>query len=174
MAEEGAIALYLAHVTAEKIRPRLRRGQRVLDFGDRVGGVTAHLEAAGVVVARGREASADRYDGAFAEVGEWDRARAQASGLAGRLAPGAPVLLRLARRPAQPVGRVLRDLGPSFSWSAAGVLGLLVPREDRSEWAEDHPHAFAALCAAEGAVRLWPCFRLAGREALLLGARRTA
>jgi hypothetical protein len=169
-----AIALYFAYVAAEKIRPRLRRGQRVLDFGDRRGLVAAHLEAAGAVVDRGQPGSEERYGGAYAEVGEWDAVRGSASGLADRLAPGAPLLVRLRRAAAQPVSRVLRDLGPRFSWSKAAALGLLVPGEDHGEWAEKHPQAFALLCAAEGVVRGSPLFRRAGREALLIGTRREA
>jgi hypothetical protein len=174
MAEDGAIALYFAHVVAERIRRRLHRGQRVLDFGDRAGRVAAHLEAAGVVVSRGQTSAPGPFDGAFAEVREWPRARARATGLASRLAPGAPVLVRIERRPGQPVARVRRELGPGFSWEPAGGLGLLVPREEHAEWAERHPYVFAALCASEGVLRAWPPFRLGGREALLLGTRRGA
>jgi hypothetical protein len=69
---------------------------------------------------------------------------------------------------------VLTDLGPGFFLRPAGSLGLLVPAEASSAWAERYPQAFGALCALEGATRWWPLLRDAGREALLLGAFRGA
>jgi hypothetical protein len=170
MAEaEGAIALYFAHVAAETLRPCLARGQRVLDFGDRAGNFAPHLRAAGVAVER---EPTGMYDGAFAEVRDWDGARERARSLADRLRPGAPVLIRLERRPGQTVERVRQELGPAFSWERSSALGLLVPGEALSGWAESHPHAFAVLCALEGVLRSWPPFSRGGREALLLGRRR--
>ena len=179
MAETGgkAISLYFAHVVAEKLRPLVAPGTRVLDFGDRRGRVALHLEASGITVARGPEPEegAERphaFAGAYAEIHDWPVARTGAQGLAERLQAGAPVLVRLERRAEQSVAGVTRDCGPDFFWRNATSLGLLVPPEDQSSWAERHPHAFAALCALEGLVRSWPGFRHAGREALLLGVRR--
>jgi hypothetical protein len=170
MAEaQGAVALYFAHVAAERLRPRLAKGQRVLDFGDRVGRVAVHLWASGIAVDR---RGAGTYDGAFAEVRDWGATRERARDLAGLLRPEAPVLVRLERRPGQSVERVLLDLGPAFAWEGPSALGLLVPGEGLSGWAESHPHAFAVLAALEGLVRSWPLVSSAGREALLLGKRR--
>ena len=175
--EQTSISLYFAHVVAEKLRPLVPRGGRVLDFGDRLGRVGLHLEAAGFTVTRGDEGleGEDRgcpLGGAFAEVDDWPAARLRALGLAERLEAGAPVLVRLERRAEPARAVVARDLGPGFSWTSAASLGVLVPSEAQSLWAERHPHAFALLCALEGLVRTWPGFRLAGREALLLGVRR--
>ena len=175
--ERASIALYFAHVVAERLRPLLPPGGRVLDFGDRRGRVGLHLEAAGILVVRGQEAEgggerARPYDGAYAEVHDWSVARAGARGLAEKLAPGAPLLVRLERRAAQSAAVVARDLGPDLLWTSAASLGFFVPPEEQSFWAERHPHAFAGLCALEGLVRARPGFRLAGREALLLGVRR--
>jgi hypothetical protein len=162
--------------------------------------VTAHLEAAGATVVRaeapcvrahavhakreapgvrslgdgGPEDEAGALDGAFAEVDDWGLARPRATGLAERLAPGAPVLVRLRRAPGQPVRRVLADLGPAFLLRPAASLGLVVPAETSAGWAERYPQAFGVLCALEGATRSWPLLRDAGREALLLGAFRGA
>lgn len=178
MAEaKGAIALYFAHVAAETLRPRLPTGARVLDFGDLRGRLAEHLVAAGATVVReGKEASEDltvrqgvRIDAAFGEVGDWGLVRARARRLESRLAPGAPLLVRLRRRADQPVARVIADLAPAFSW-ARSSLGHFVPEE--TAWAEGHPQAFGFLCALEGALCSWPIFRDAGREALLLGTRR--
>ena len=175
--ERASISLYFAHVVAEKLRPLLRHGARVLDLGDRRGRVALHLEAAGVTVARGQEAEegGERgrpYGGAYAEVHDWTAVRSQTLGLAERLEAGAPVLVRLERRAAQSAAVVARAAGPDFLWTSATSLGLLVPPEEQSFWAERHPHAFALLCALEGLVRARPGFRHAGREALLLGVRR--
>lgn len=173
----GAIALYFAHVVAERLRPLVSPGQRVLDFGDRHGRVAQNLEAAGMKVVRALEAQGDergcRYAGAYAEVHDWPAARGRARGLTERLPAGTPVLVRLERRAGQSVAAVIRDFGPGFSWKRALALGLLVPTEEQSSWAESHPHAFAALAALEGLVRAWPGFGLLGREALLLGVRRS-
>jgi hypothetical protein len=167
----GVVGLYLAYVAAETLRPRLPRAARILDFGDRRSRVAAHLEASGATVVRG---DAGAVDGAFAEIDDWKLARPQAAGLAARLAPGAPVMIRLRRAPAQPVRRVLLDLGPAFLLRPAGSLGLFVPADASSGWAERYPQAFGALCALEGATRSWPLLRDLGREALLLGALREA
>ena len=179
MVEAGteAIGLYFTHVVAEKIRPLLRPGGRVLDFGDRHGRVALHLEAAGVRVARHHEGApasdAERpFGGAFAEVHDWPAARAGTRGLAESLEPGAPVLVRLLRRPGQTPAAVTRDLGPEFAFGTTASLGLLVPSEAQAGWAEQHPHVFAALCALEGLVRDWPGLRRAGRESMLVGVRR--
>jgi hypothetical protein len=179
MAEaRGTIALYFAHVVAETLRPRLSPGASVLDFGDLRGLVAEHLVAAGATVVReegeaaealtGRQAA--RMGGAFAEVGDWSHALIQGKALAPRLAPGAPVLVRLRRGPDQPVARVIADLGPEFFWERPSSLGHFVPEE--TAWAERYPQAFGFLCALEGALRSRPLFRDAGREALLLGVRR--
>ena len=175
--ERASISLYFAHVVAEKLRPLVGRGARVLDFGDRGGRVALHLEAAGLTVVRLCEAEdgVDRghpFGGAYAEVHDWPAVRSETLGLGERLEVGAPVLVRLERRAAQSAAVVARDVGPDFLWTSAASLGLLVPPEEQSFWAERHPYAFAALCALEGLVRAWPGFRLAGREALLLGVRR--
>ena len=177
MVETGseAVALYFSHVVAEKLRPLVPRGGRVLDFGDHRGRVALHLEAAGLTVERHgeHETGAERarsWDGAYAEVRDWPAARAR--DLGERLAPGAPVLVRLLRRAGQSAARVARELGPDFHLHSVLSLGLLVPADERSPWAERHPCAFATLCALEGLVRTWPGCRLLGREALLLGVRR--
>ena len=172
----GAIALYFAHVVAERLLPLVPREERVLDFGDRPGRVGQNLEAAGIRVVRSLLAESDeaglRYGGAYAEVHDWPVARSRARGLAERLPAGTPVLVRLERRPGQSAAAVVRDLGPAFFWKRAVGLGLLVPAEEQSPWAESHPHAFAVLAALEGLVRAWPGFRLRGRDAVLLGVRR--
>ncbi len=180
MAEaRGTIALYFAHVVAETLRPRLPPAARVLDFGDRGGSrVAEHLVAAGATVVREEGEAAEgltqrpaaRIDAAFAEVGDWSHALLQGRALAPRLAPGAPVLVRLRRGPDQPVSRVIADLGPEFFWESPSSLGHFVPEE--TAWAERYPQAFGFLCALEGALRSRPLFRDAGREALLLGTRR--
>lgn len=179
MAEAGAetIAVYLAHVVAETLRPLVPAGSRVLDFGDRRGRVALHLAAAGVEVERfgespAREGRGRPFAGAYAEVDEWPAAHHAACGLAQRLETGAPVLLRLARRAGQSVAGVVRDLGPEFAFRRTLGLGLLVPREAQSDWAARHPGVFAGLCALEGLVRPWPGLARAGREALVLGVRR--
>ena len=164
------VALYFAHVVAEKLRPLVPPGGRVLDFGDRRGRVALHLEAAGIEVARRPEARPFR--GAFAEVHDWSAAREGARGLSDTLEAGAPVLVRFERRAGQSETVVARDFGPAFVFTSTASLGFLVPPEDQSFWAESHPHAFAALSALEGLVRDWPGVRGAGREALLLGVRR--
>lgn len=172
----GAIALYFAHVVAERLRPLVPPGRRVLDFGDRHGWVARNLEAVGMKVVRGLAAEGDErdgYGGAYAEVHDWSVARSRARGLTERLPAGTPVLVRLERRAGQSAAAVTRDLGPGFSWKGALALGLLVPAEEQSFWAESHPHAFAALAALEGLVRAWPGLGLRGREALLLGVRRS-
>ena len=167
---KAAIGLYFAHVVAERLRPLVPAGGRVLDFGDRRSAIALHLEAAGLMVVQDGESAP--LGGAYAEVHDWSAVRNGATGLAARLAPGAPVLVRLERRAEQSAAVVARDLGPGFLWGSAKSLGFLVPPEAQSDWAERHPHAFAALCALEGLVRGWPGVRLAGREALLLGVRR--
>lgn len=168
-----AIAHYEGFVVASVLLPRLARGARVLDFGDRAGLVGAHLQAAGLTVAKGDGAGL-RFAGAFAEVASWEVVRKTAGDLADRLEAGAPVLLRMARGRGRPEALAASDLGPGFSWRVAGVLGLLVPSEDRSAWASAHPHAFGLLCAAESVVRHSFLFRGGGREVLLLGTRRTS
>jgi hypothetical protein len=174
--DAGAIALYFAHVVADKLRPLVPQGRCVLDFGDSRGRVALHLGAAGIKVVspesgegEGRER---RYAGAYAEVCEWSLVRSRARTLAERLEEGAPVLVRLPRRAGQSAAEVVRDLGSGFFWQGPSALGLLVPGEEMSFWAGEHPHAFAALAALEGLVRTWPGFRQGGREALLLGVRR--
>lgn len=176
----GAIALYLAHVAAEVLRPRLPKAARVLDFGDLRGRVGEHLRAAGATIVREEQAGATGREGngappfaaAFAEVGQWARTRAHAPELASLLVPGAPLLIRLRRGPEQSVARVKDDLGPDFSWDLRAGLGLLIPTEAQSAWAERYPQAFGFLCALEGALRARPPFRDGGRETLLLGTRR--
>jgi hypothetical protein len=174
-AEAGAIALYFAHVVANRLRPLVPPGRCVLDFGDLRGRVALHLGAAGITVVRheaGEGGRERRYAGAYAEVGEWPLARSGALALAEQLEPGAPVLVRLPRKAGQSAAEVVRDVGPGFFWQGPSALGLLVPAEEMSFWAVEHPHSFAALAILEGLVRAWPGFRLAGREALLLGVRR--
>jgi hypothetical protein len=105
-------------------------------------------------------------------VGDWARVGKRASALASALVPGAPLLVRLRRAPGQHVARVTHDLGPAFSWEGRVGLGLVVPAEARSAWAERHPQAFGFLCAMEGVFGSWPAFREAGREVLLLGRLR--
>ena len=172
----GAVALYNGHVAAETLRRRLPVASRVLDFGERDGLLATHLASEGMTIERcvGATPAVEngRFDGAFAEVSDWATVRSRAQGLADQLQPGAPVLVRLRRRPGQSAGQVVRDLGPAFSWKRLGALGLLVPGEERADWAEEHPQTFAALCATEWIVRRLPVFRLAGRESLLLGTKR--
>jgi hypothetical protein len=172
----GAVALYNGHVAAETLRSRLPPASRVLDFGEGGGLVATHLASRGMTVERcaevGPAVANGRFDGAFAEVSNWDAVRPLALGLGDRLQPGAPVLVRLPRRPGQSAGQVFRDLGPAFSWRRLCALGLLVPGEERADWAERHPQTFAALCAAERIVRRLPVFRIGGRESLLLATKR--
>jgi hypothetical protein len=181
MAESGrgAIALYNGYVVAEILRRRLPPSSRVLDFGEGRGLVEAHLASHGMTVERWREedprpeAPEGAYAAAFAEASDWLRVRTRASRLPRRLRPGALLLVRLRRRPGQSAARVFADLGPAFSWTHVGALGLLVPGEERSEWAARYPQLFGALCAAEGALRSLPGLCRGGLESLLLGTRRT-
>lgn len=175
MVETGseAVALYFSHVVAERLRPLVPRGGRVLDLGDRRGRVALHLEAAGLRVERDPDPEPGRppsWDGAYVEVHDWPAARIE--DLGERLVSGAPLLVRLERRAGQSPARVARELGSAFHLRSVASLGLLVPANERSPWAERHPYTFATLCALEGLVRAWPICRLLGRETLLLGARR--
>jgi hypothetical protein len=173
MAERpSAIGLYFAHVVAQALGPRLPPGARVVDFGDRSSPVAPHLEAAGASVVSHLEEGP--FQGAFAWVAEWDRVRARAREVTERLAPGAPLVVRLARRRGVRAARVSSDLGAAVAFTGRSALGLVVPGEEWSGWAERHPQVFAACCALEGALRACAPFRRGGRETLLTGVRRGA
>ena len=186
MAEvSGAIALYFAHVVAEVLRPRLPAGARVLDFGDLRGRVGEHLRAAGATVVREEQVGATGREGdgapprgstaAFAEVGEWAKARARAQELASWLVPGAPLLVRLRRGPEQPLARgewpiwVRRSRG-----ELRAGLGLVVPGEAQSAWAERYPQAFGFLCALEGRPALAAALSRRGTRGPAARERRRA
>ena len=83
-----------------------------------------------------------------------------------------PLLRRVPRPPAYPtLGEVRRALGPSFQWTDAYALGVLLPDAAQEAWVRDHPQGFAALAMMERVVRRWPGVRQLGDRLVLEGRR---
>jgi len=86
-----------------------------------------------------------------------------------------PQTRRVARPPAHPtLGEARRALGPSFEWTDAYALGVLLPDAAREAWVRDHPQGFALLAMMERAVRRWPGVRQLGDRVVLEGRRTGA
>jgi SAM-dependent methyltransferase len=129
--------------------------------------------------------------------------RAVGAALAAALRPEGPVLLRLRgprplpavlRRALTGLGERRRDrmpgrgdvprfpaaaearraLGPSFVWTDAYALGVLVPGPEHEDWAREHPQTFGALAAMERAVRGVAGLRGWGEYCVLEGRRGPA
>ena len=181
-ARPGAIALYLEHVQDECLRACFAPGSCVLELGAPRSGTAARLRAAGVQVAsapgplprlEAGELAERGYEGAYLmEAGEPLDTSEALAGLGRILRAGAPVVLRITPRRGRGPREVRQALGPDFAWSGARALGLLVPPESRSDWAERYPLIFGLLAALEGVVRRWPVLRSRGRVVLLEGRRR--
>jgi SAM-dependent methyltransferase len=67
---------------------------------------------------------------------------------------------------------VKRRFGPSFAWTGAFALGVLIPGPGHAGWASRHPQCFGLLAAIEGLVRRWPILRTLGDHVVIEGARR--
>jgi hypothetical protein len=83
-----------------------------------------------------------------------------------------PQTRRVARPPSYPtLGEARRALGPSFEWTDAYALGVLLPDATREAWVRDHPQGFAMLAMMERVVRRWPGVRQLGDRLVLEGRR---
>jgi hypothetical protein len=83
-----------------------------------------------------------------------------------------PLTRRVSRPPAHPTLReARRALGPSFQWTDAYALGVLLPDATRESWARDHPQGFAVLAMIERVVRRWPGATQLGDRVVLEGRR---
>ena len=67
---------------------------------------------------------------------------------------------------------VKRSFGPSFAWTGAFALGVLIPGPGHAGWASRHPQSFGLLAALESVVRRWPILRGLGDHVVVEGVRR--
>jgi SAM-dependent methyltransferase len=67
---------------------------------------------------------------------------------------------------------VKRRFGPSFAWTGAFALGVLIPGPGHAGWASRHPQCFGLLAALESLVRRWPVLRALGDHVVIEGVRR--
>jgi SAM-dependent methyltransferase len=67
---------------------------------------------------------------------------------------------------------VKRGFGPSFAWTGAFALGVLIPGPGHAGWASRHPQCFGLLAALESLVRRWPILRALGDHMVVEGVRR--
>lgn len=86
-----------------------------------------------------------------------------------------PRTRRVARPALYPtLGEARRALGPSFEWTDAYGLGVLLPDGTGEAWVRDHPQGFALLAMMERVVRRWPGVRQLGDRLVLEGRRAGA
>lgn len=158
----------------------LERARGLGDSGERFDGAfatSAFLDGADLI-ALGPTLSAALRPGApviLTLLGPWPLpalVRRTLTGAGERRRGHEPLRRRVPRPPAYPtLGEARRALGPSFQWTDAYALGVLLPEPAREAWVRDHPQAFAMLAMMERAVRRWPGVRQLGDRVVLEGRR---